>query len=103
LLAFVGPCPVGMECRHLDGNRSNNNLSNIEWSDHLTNMADRKKHGTNRGGIMHGQDNPAAKLTSNEVVRIRSLHAAGSSTGRLATLFKVSRKQINRIIKGKNW
>ncbi len=29
LEAFVGPRPDGMECRHLNGNRTNNHLSNI--------------------------------------------------------------------------
>lgn len=31
LLAFVGPAPEGHECRHLDGNGSNNKLSNLSW------------------------------------------------------------------------
>src|SRR5512135_1179056 len=29
LEAFSGPCPEGMECRHLDGNRRNNHISNL--------------------------------------------------------------------------
>jgi hypothetical protein len=31
LKIFVGPCPSGMECRHLDGNRENNRLDNLRW------------------------------------------------------------------------
>ena len=31
LLAFVGPCPKGMECIHLDNNRANNNPHNLKW------------------------------------------------------------------------
>src|SRR5271167_2615180 len=41
LLAFVGPCPEGMECRHLDGNHLNNRLGNLEWNTHLVNMQDK--------------------------------------------------------------
>lgn len=46
LLTFVGSCPKGMETRHLDGNSSNNNLSNLCWGTHQENMQDSVKHGT---------------------------------------------------------
>ena len=46
LECFVGPCPDGMEGRHLDGDRTNNAISNLEWSDHKTNLQDRHRHGT---------------------------------------------------------
>lgn len=29
LETFVGPCPDGLECCHKDGNKSNNDLSNL--------------------------------------------------------------------------
>lgn len=44
LAAFAGPCPDGMECRHLDGNPNNNNLANLEWGTPLQNALDRKEH-----------------------------------------------------------
>jgi hypothetical protein len=31
LLAFVGPAPAGHECRHLNGNPSDNRLENLVW------------------------------------------------------------------------
>jgi len=31
LLAFVGPCPEGYECRHLDGDPANNHVDNLRW------------------------------------------------------------------------
>lgn len=43
LETYVGPCPKGMECRHLDGNRTNNHLHNLCWGTHLENMEDWKK------------------------------------------------------------
>lgn len=30
LEAFVGPCPPGMECRHLDGDRKRVNWAHVE-------------------------------------------------------------------------
>ena len=45
LETFVGPCPKGMECRHLDDNKSNNSLDNLIWGTHIENCADRIKNG----------------------------------------------------------
>lgn len=44
--AFHGPCPPRMECRHLDGNRSNNTASNLSWGTFSENNLDRVRHGT---------------------------------------------------------
>lgn len=44
LEAFVGPKPTGHECRHLDGTRDNNRLSNLAWGTKAENTADRTKH-----------------------------------------------------------
>lgn len=43
---FVGPCPPGMECRHLDGDSTNNRLNNLAWGTRLQNASDRIRHGT---------------------------------------------------------
>ncbi len=45
LQTFVGPCPEGMECRHFDGDPTNNQLSNLIWGTPKDNWADRRKHG----------------------------------------------------------
>ena len=41
LEAFVGPCPEGMECRHLEGDTANNALSNLAWGTPQENAADK--------------------------------------------------------------
>src|SRR5688572_6260712 len=46
LEAFVGPCPEGMECRHVDGSPPNNRLDNLSWGTHVENEADKRRHGT---------------------------------------------------------
>jgi hypothetical protein len=45
LEAFVGPCPEGMECRHLDGNSANNQVDNLKWGTPSENRADIIRHG----------------------------------------------------------
>jgi hypothetical protein len=48
LEAFIGPRPQGMVCRHLDGNKLNNRLSNLLWGTPAENAADRVLHGQTR-------------------------------------------------------
>lgn len=50
---FIGPCPYGLECRHLDGNPSNNRVENLMWSTRIANQRDRDKHGTSNLGRKH--------------------------------------------------
>jgi hypothetical protein len=44
--AFLGPCPLGHEVRHLDGNRKNPRLSNLAYGTRGDNVRDKRVHGT---------------------------------------------------------
>lgn len=46
LLAFVGPCPEGMECCHNNGNPADNRVENLRWDTKSENQKDRRAHGT---------------------------------------------------------
>lgn len=46
LKSFVGPCPKGMMCRHLNGDPSDNRLSNLHWGTRSDNGHDSVVHGT---------------------------------------------------------
>lgn len=46
LLAFVGPAPEGLIARHLDGDPTNNLLSNLRWGTPSENGLDSVAHGT---------------------------------------------------------
>ena len=75
LEAFVGPCPTGMECRHLDGNSENNSVENLAWGTHAENCADTVKHGK----TTRGERCPSAKLTEDAALAIldsKEPHAA---------------------------
>ncbi len=45
LEAFVGPRPEGAECRHLDGDPTNNHLDNLAWGTNSENKYDVVRHG----------------------------------------------------------
>lgn len=47
LESFVGPAPVGLMCRHLNGDAGDNRPNNLAWGTAKENAADTKLHGTN--------------------------------------------------------
>lgn len=97
---FVGIRPPGMEGRHIDGNKLNNRLNNLEWTTHKINELDKYEHGT----IMYGSKNGYAKLTEVDVIEIRELWKTGEYTQwELAYKFNVYQSCIWSIIHKKSW
>lgn len=43
---FLGPCPEGMQVRHLDGDQLNNAASNLRYGTQSENNYDQVRHGT---------------------------------------------------------
>lgn len=91
-----------VEINHIDGNKENNCLENLEWVSHSDNMKHAYRSGLQvpiLGGI-HGQ----AKLTEGLVVSIRHKYETGSYTQReLALMFGVNKATISRVISRKIW
>lgn len=51
LLAFVGPCPDGMEVCHNNGNSHDNRLINLRYDTRSANTLDKVTHGTHTNAI----------------------------------------------------
>src|SRR4051812_17537545 len=100
LRAFVGPCPPGMECRHLDGDPTNNRLDNLAWGTPKQNSEDKIRHGTQSRGL----DRWNAKLTPSKVRRIRRLYRTGLfSQTELGRMHKVHQTTIRNVVLKINW
>lgn len=98
LLAWVGPCPPGMEARHADGDQTNNRLSNLSWSTHVENVADKERHGT----MLRGADIGTSKLTEAEVREMRRLWPAVSAAA-LGRRFGVGKSAAHAAVRGQSW
>ena len=96
LFAFVGPKPEGHQCRHLDGNRSNNAITNLEWGTPRENCADRDQHGHTQRGRTHYR----AKLTEQDVVAIRN---SPMTNRELAIVYSVSDVMISFVKRRRFW
>ena len=98
--AFVGPRPEGMECRHLDGNPSNNALSNLCWGTPKENGEDAVAHGTSN----RGSKSNTCKLTPEDVREIRRLCADGTmKISEIAKIKGVTWANVDAILKRRSW
>jgi len=95
LTTFVGPRPSKRHHgAHKNGRRTHNWLSNLAWKTPKQNEADKRKHGTQKGG-------GAYRATSTRTVkRIRARHAAGESFSRIARRYGLHRHSVARIVRG---
>lgn len=89
------------QVNHIDGNKQNNNVSNLEW---VTNSENRQ-HAVNNALISFG-DKLSKKLDSNLVKEIKKLYVKGShkfGSYELAKKFGVSPSMILHIVSGEAW
>lgn len=102
LETFRGPRPTPQhECRHKNGKRSDNRLSNLAWGTKLENAADKIKHGT--CSRLAGEANPVAKLNSAQVLSLVQEIQAGRSMYSLAKNGLVSIGTLQSIMAGRIW
>ena len=95
-LAFFGPRPHGYEVRHLDGNPTNNILSNICYGTRSQNIADAKRHGT----FPVLEKRPGAKLNRQQAIEIAM---SFGKTDDIAKKYGVGRGVVRQIKTGETW
>jgi hypothetical protein len=100
MLAFVGPCPEGMECNHLDGDKTNNRIENLEYVTKSENAI----HAYANGLAPKGEDHGRSKLTESNVKEIRKLYATGKYLQReLGARFGIAQTQVSSIVRREQW
>ena len=103
LETFVGVCPNGKQCRHLNGIKTDNRLENLCWGTPRENGQDTKKHG-NHIGINEGIENGQSKLIEQDIRIIIYMHRTGEFTQReIANIYNVTDATVSKIINKKLW
>lgn len=97
--AFIGPKPEGHSVNHMDGNKTNNTPSNLEYVTHAQNMG----HAARTGLMVHGAAHPQSKLTDESVRSLRADRASGLSFSALAKRYSISVATAFHAANGKNW
>ena len=114
LEAFIGKAPLNCVAHHLDGNRLNNALVNLQW---ITRSEHGRIHPRSKGGRVNHKDitcdDPwrgervwTSKLTVEKVQQIRLLRASTSpnyTIYQLAKMFDVTTPTISKVINRKSW
>lgn len=91
---------LGLEVRHLDGDKLNNNSANLEYGTRKENADDRERHGrTARGERNLG----GRKLTEAQVSEIKHALAVGNTLTSIARAYGVSIGLIHHIKVGRLW
>jgi hypothetical protein len=105
LEAFVGPCPDDLQANHKDGDKQNNDLTNLEWTTQSENMKHAHKMGLCKPTPWQllGEQHPGTKLKADEVWLIKRLLWFEISYSRIAKMFKVTKGAIQSISAGYSW
>ncbi len=98
-LTFKGEIPQGKQINHIDGNKFNNNFSNLEVCTPKENIS----HAWKTGLAKKDRSKMFSKLNLKDVKIIRNVAKKGISHREIADIYKVSRSHISRIIKGEHW
>jgi len=98
--AFLGPLPKDHVTNHIDSNRANNHISNLEY----TTPAQNNIHALQNGYVPHrGQDRHAAILTDENVREIKVKLSSGVSQATIASDYGVKPCTISNIKTGTTW
>jgi hypothetical protein len=103
LMAFGSPPPSpDSECRHLDGDATNNSIDNLAWGTAKDNYEDRIRHGRPLRHFEKGENHPGSLLTEEQVKEIWDLR--GKIRDReIADRFVISQTTIYAIYSGRLW
>lgn len=96
--AFIGPKPMGLEVRHLDGNPSNSAKSNLAYGTSKENSADMVFHGTQRSGQLH----QCAKFTDEQIREVYRRVISGEPRKNICASMKISKGMVSVIVNGKH-
>lgn len=97
--AFI-PNPLNLpEVNHKREPKTNNRVTNLEWSSSEDNMA----HAVRNGLRARGDELPMTKLKPVQIPLIRKMLRQGISMGRIARKFGVNHGAIRGIKTGRSW
>ncbi|MCH8315293.1 MAG: HNH endonuclease [Planctomycetes bacterium] len=101
LAAFVGPKPEGLDTDHINGDKTDNRLGNLEYVTRCENMQRAIAMGFRDN--VRGSGHCNAKFTDDDVRDIRKALDAGETQTSIALRYSVWQTTIGQIALGNTW
>lgn len=98
---FLGGIPEGMVINHLDGDKHNNQLSNLEITTHRLNTVHAYESGLANG--LKGEQNSQAKVTEEQVLEMYELMRQGFNNEQIGEQYGLHSRYVSLIRHKKRW
>lgn len=98
---FIENVEKKSEVNHIDGVKTNNMVSNLEWNTSKENIQHAYKNGLMNP--LNGENGINSKLTELDVIEIRKMRTKGLKQSEIAKQFDVARTTIRDVLSKKNW
>lgn len=96
----IGPGGNDFVVNHIDGNKLNNSVENLEYITARANVS----HARTTGLLsVKGTRNIKAKLSDSDVRAIRKMYAGGMTQVQLASIYDVNQTTVSLIVRRKGW
>ena len=98
---FLGEIPEGYQVNHIDGNKHNNHVSNLE----IVTASENIKHAF-RIGLMKkpkGELNGMSVLTEKDILQMYDMFSVGKNNLEVASVFGVNDRYVSLVRHGRRW
>jgi hypothetical protein len=89
------------QVNHIDGNKLNNRVDNLQWVDNSENQLHAYKLGLQPSRA--GENNVKAKIKDKDVTLLKELYNSGKTIAEVSNITKISVSSIRAIIYGNTW
>lgn len=85
---------------HIDGNKDNNSLSNLEWVTRSENLKHAMSLGVMRNQFKAGYESKLCKLTPDDVRGIKKMRKEGKTLREIGCVYGISGRHVSGIARG---
>lgn len=88
---------------HIDGDKCNARVDNLEWATRSENQRHAYANGLRTAACVRGENHGRSRLSENDVLIIREMAHDGEQSSVIASHFGISRGHVRDIVKRRNW